>query len=162
MNDWKVKIEQDLGPIYPIFVLETNVDAVRGGILGNLITQLMYLGALDVSIVSTITKKNRPAYLVKVVTKKGAIPSLTRHLITETGTLGVRIREEMRVCIKRELISHSLEISDQVFKIHVKIAYDARNTVIHRKIEFEDLKHISHILNLPIQQLESLIHSKLQ
>ena len=52
-----------------VSVLETNIDDVSGEILGNLVEKLSSaeLGVKDVSIVSGLTKKNRPLSILKVI-----------------------------------------------------------------------------------------------
>ena len=157
MGEWKEDLQQKLGSLYPIFILETNLDDIRGEILGNLFSQLLNAGALDVSIINTISKKNRPGFLLKVITHKDSIAGLTRLIITETGTLGVRIREELRVCLKREIVEKSVTIHGKEYIFHLKMAYDTENNLIHQKIEFEDLKSIASDLKMTIKQVEQQI-----
>ena len=137
MGEWKEDLQQKWGPLYPIFILETNLDDIRGEIIGNLFSQLLDAGALDVTIVNTISKKNRPGFLLKVISNNESIAELTRLIITETGTLGVRIREELRVCLKRKIVEKPVSLHEKMYSIHLKIAYDAENNPIHQKIEFE-------------------------
>jgi len=73
-------------------ILETNVDDVSGEVLGNMIEKIMAQGAKDVTISSAITKKGRPTNLVSVICDSDTMNSIMDLLVTETGTLGVRIR----------------------------------------------------------------------
>ncbi|QEE15444.1 nickel pincer cofactor biosynthesis protein LarC [Promethearchaeum syntrophicum] len=142
-----------------IYTLKTNIDDIRGEILGFLITKLMEKGALDVTIIPTITKKNRPGYLITVITNKDKIDILTELLIKETGTLGVRILKEQRYCLKRKIQEHKISIEGNDFVIHEKIAMDHNGTIIKKKIEFEDLKNVADKLHLSIREVENLLRN---
>ncbi len=74
-----------------IAVLETNIDDATGEILGYTIDKLLAEGAKDVSIIPMVTKKNRPGQIIKVIADQKDVPHLSRVLIDETGTLGVRV-----------------------------------------------------------------------
>ena len=161
MGEWKEDLQEKWGPLFPIFILETNLDDVSGEIIGNLFSLLLDAGALDVTIVSTISKKNRPGFLLKVISNKESIARLIRLIITETGTLGVRIREELRVCLKREIVEKSITLLGKMYLIHLKIAYDAEDKLIHQKIEFEDLKSIALDLKIPVKQIEHQIYKEM-
>ncbi|MHA1562804.1 MAG: nickel pincer cofactor biosynthesis protein LarC, partial [Promethearchaeota archaeon] len=141
----------------PIYKLETNVDDVRGEILGFLITKLMEQGALDVTIIPTITKKNRPGYLISVITNEDDIENLTELLIKETGTLGVRLLKQQRYCLKRKVNEHKISIQGHDFVIHEKIAMDHNGSIVQKKMEFEDLKNVSDILHLSIREVENYL-----
>jgi len=143
----------------PIYKLETNVDDVRGEILGFLITKLMQHGALDTTIIPTITKKNRPGYLIQVITNENNVESLTELLIKETGTLGVRLLKQQRYCLERKVNEHKISIQGQNFIIHEKIGMDHNGNIVQKKMEFEDLKIVADKLHLSIREVENLVES---
>ncbi len=143
----------------PIFNLETNVDDVRGEILGYLITKLMEQGALDVNIIPTITKKNRPGYLISVITNEDKVERLTELLIKETGTLGVRLLKQQRYCLERKVNEHKISIEGHNFVIHEKIAMDQNGNIVQKKMEFEDLKNVADKLHLSIRDVENIVDS---
>jgi hypothetical protein len=145
-----------------IFKLETNVDDVRGEILGFLITKLMENGALDVTIIPTITKKNRPGYLISVITNEDKIESLTEILIKETGTLGVRLLKQQRYCLERKVNEHKISIQGQNFVIHEKIAMDHNGNIVQKKMEFEDLKIVANKLHLSIREVDNIVSDLLR
>ncbi|MFX0133951.1 MAG: nickel pincer cofactor biosynthesis protein LarC, partial [Candidatus Hodarchaeota archaeon] len=75
-----------------VVILETNLDDVSGEILGHAIKTLIDEGqANDVCIIPTITKKNRPGHILKVITDSINEEELIKILMHETGTLGVRV-----------------------------------------------------------------------
>ena len=141
----------------PIYNLETNVDDVRGEILGFLITKLMEQGALDATIIPTITKKNRPGYLISVITNEDKVENLTELLIKETGTLGVRLLKQQRYCLERKVNEHKISIQGHDFVIHQKTAMDHNGNIVQKKIEFEDLKIIADKLHLSIREVDNIV-----
>ena len=141
----------------PIDILETNIDDVRGEILGYLINKLIEEGALDTTIIPTITKKNRPGYLISVITHEEKVESLTELLIKETGTLGVRLLKQQRYCLERTVEERKISIKGHDFIVHQKIALDHNGNIIQKKIEFEDLKTIANMIHLSIREVENII-----
>ena len=74
-----------------MYVLETNVDDATGEIIGHAVERLLEAGARDVCIIPVFTKKNRPGQMIKVIVSKEDVGRLSRLMIEETGTLGVRV-----------------------------------------------------------------------
>lgn len=141
-------------------VLETNVDDVSGEILGNLIEKLIEKGAKDVSIYHGITKKGRPTNLVSVICDDQKVDELVDTLVLETGTLGIRISKSNRFIVPRISTSVQLTLNDHSFEVHYKKSTFKGKTDF--KIEFDDLKKISNIINKPIKETESLLRKKIE
>ena len=141
-----------------ISVLETNIDDVRGEILGGVFDQILSVGALDVSLIPVITKKNRPGHILKVICMEKDEDKLIEHIIRSTGTLGVRIEHHMRYYLEREIVERKIELMGKEFLIHVKQARDEHAKIVSQKIEFEDLKSIAQELDITPLELERQIH----
>ena len=141
-------------------VLETNVDDVSGEILGNLIEKIMNKGAKDVSIYPGITKKGRPTNLISVICDSTLMHEVMDVLISETGTLGIRVSTSERFVIPRKIQQVKVSLEGNIFSIRHKI-YSVKGKS-HFKIEFDDLKHVSEILNKPIKQVEPLIRKEIE
>src|SRR2546428_63609 len=77
-------------------ILETNIDDVSGEAIGLVIDKLMSNGAKDVTVSPAITKKGRLTNLVSVICDSSVVNGLIDILVSETGTLGVRIRTSNR------------------------------------------------------------------
>ena len=136
-------------------ILETNVDDVSGEILGNLIDKLMENNAKDVSIYHGLTKKGRPTNLISVMCDNTTMDKLIKILISETGTLGIRISSSDRIKVPRRLESKTLLIEGKEFAVSYKISeFDGKENF---KIEFDDLKHVSQSLHKSIKDTEKLI-----
>ncbi len=142
-------------------ILETNIDDVSGEIIGLMIDKLISNGAKDVTVSSAITKKGRPTNLVSVICDSSAINGLINTLVSETGTLGVRIRTSNRYVVPRILISVPVVIHGKSFTVRCKIAKDS-DVVKHFKVELEDVKSVSESLDISFKDASELISSEVK
>ena len=141
-------------------ILETNIDDVSGEILGHLIEKIMDQGAKDVSIYPGITKKGRPTNLVCVICDDVKVDTIVDTLVSETGTLGIRISNSNRFVIPRTNHNFSLTFDGKSFEVNYKKS--SHNGKIHFKIEFDDLKNISYALDRPIVDIESFLRKEIE
>jgi hypothetical protein len=141
-------------------ILETNVDDVSGEVLGNMIEKIMAYGAKDVTISSAITKKGRPTNLVSVICDSDTMNSIMDLLVTETGTLGVRVRTSERYIVPRSVKTISVNIHGQSFDIRYKIR--DLNNGSHFKIESDDIKEISGVLSISFKDTEELLNQEVR
>jgi len=142
-----------------VIILETNVDDVSGEILGNLIEKIMNDGAKDASIYHGITKKGRPTSLVSIICDNDTFEKITETLITETGTLGIRVSYSNRIIVPRTIHKIKFTIENKTFDVNYKISsFKGRSTF---KIEFDDLKKIANHLHKSIKETESLIRKEI-
>jgi len=141
-------------------ILETNVDDVSGEVLGNMIEKIMTHGAKDVTISSAITKKGRPTNLVSVICDSDTMNSIMDLLVTETGTLGVRVRTSERYIVPRAVKTLSVNIQGQSFDVRYKIR--GLNNGSHFKIESDDIKEISSVLSISFKETEELLNQEIR
>lgn len=141
-------------------ILETNVDDVSGEVLGNMIEKIMAHGAKDVTISSAITKKGRPTNLVSVICDSDTMNSIMDLLVTETGTLGVRVRTSERYIVPRAVKMLSVNIQGQSFDVRYKIR--DLNNGSHFKIESDDIKQISGVLSISFKETEELLNREIR
>ena len=141
-------------------ILETNVDDVSGEILGHLIEKIMDQGAKDVSIYPGITKKGRPTNLVCIICDDVKVDAVVDTLVSETGTLGIRISNSNRFIVPRTNHNFSLTFDGKSFEVNYKKS--SHNGKIHFKIEFDDLKKISNALDRPIVDIESFLRKEIE
>ncbi len=137
-----------------IEMLETNVDDVSGEILGNLFEELLEMGAKDIVIIPAIMKKGRPAHVIKVIAKPEDTAKLARKIITETGSLGIRVvptRHRLIAARKIEVIK--FEVEGQLYEAAVKIARDSEGILLNISAEFEDCKKIAKNSGVPIKEI---------
>ena len=140
-------------------ILETNVDDISGEVLGNVIEKIMANGAKDVTISPAIGKKGRPTNLISVICDPESMNSLLDLLMSETGTLGVRIRNSQRITIPRSIKKIPLLIENRNFMVRYKTS-GSQNYQF--KVESDDIKSISYSLNKSFKQTEELIRMKIK
>ncbi|MHC1585001.1 MAG: nickel pincer cofactor biosynthesis protein LarC, partial [Candidatus Syntropharchaeia archaeon] len=127
-----------------IEVLETNVDDVTGEVLGNLIGDLIEMGAKDVAIIPAMMKKGRSGHIIQVITESKDTPRMARKIMEETGTLGVRvIPTRHRLIARRKMDSVTIEIKGIKREIPVKIATDTEGRILNISTEFEYARRIA-------------------
>ena len=135
-------------------VLETSVDDVTGEVLGNLIDELMAIGACDAIVIPATMKKGRSGHLIQVIAKPGDSARIARRIIEETGSLGVRISPtKHRLIAKRRIESVRIEIDGVEWDAAVKIATDEGGCIFSISAEFEDAKTISQKTGVPVREV---------
>ena len=137
-------------------ILETNVDDVSGEVLGHMIDKIMENGAKDVTITQGISKKGRPTNLISVICDLKSMNTLLELLISETGTLGVRRRSSERYVVPRTILIVPIKLNEKNFKIRCKITRE-NNIIKNFKIESDDIKKISDLINQSFKKTEELI-----
>ena len=124
-----------------------------------MIEKIMECGAKDVTVSPAITKKGRPTNLVSVICDSESMNSILELLISETGTLGVRIRTSERFVVPRTIITSSLQINDKSFDIRYKTNVKNYNNF---KIEADDIAFVANTLKIPFRQSEELIKTAIK
>jgi uncharacterized protein (TIGR00299 family) protein len=143
-----------------VAVLETNVDDVSGEIVGHVVDRLLAEGAKDVSVIPMLTKKNRPGQIVKVIADQNDAQRLSRVLIEETGTLGVRVYRCERHIVNRESCSVDILVGGAKQLVKVKIAKGANGNIIRIKPEYDDLKRLAEETHKPLRELAEMAVSR--
>jgi uncharacterized protein (TIGR00299 family) protein len=142
-------------------ILETNIDDVSGEVFGNLIDKIMSVGAKDITISSAITKKNRPTHIVSVICDSETINGILETLVSETGTMGVRIRTSSRYVVPRIIVTVPVTIHEKNFVVKCKIV-KVGDVVKHFKIESSDIKLIADSLSLSFKDVSDLVRSQVK
>ncbi|MFQ6080909.1 MAG: nickel pincer cofactor biosynthesis protein LarC [Candidatus Bathyarchaeia archaeon] len=143
-----------------ISVLETNLDDVTGEIIGHTVERLLQEGARDISIIPMFTKKNRPGQILKIIADKTDVERLSRILIEETGTLGVRVYPCERRILNRESIPIDILIDDVKELVNVKVAKDSRGEIVKIKPEYDDIKRVADKTNKSLREITDLVKMK--
>jgi uncharacterized protein (TIGR00299 family) protein len=118
-----------------IAVLEANVDDMNPQAFGFLVERAMATGALDVYGVPAQMKKNRPGLLITVLARPADAARLSRLLLEETTTLGVRQSFSERMVLDRECV----RVDTPFGSIRVKVArHDGR--LLNVAPEYEDCR----------------------
>ena len=142
-------------------ILETNIDDVSGEVFGNMIDKIMSIGAKDITVSSAITKKGRPTHIVSVICDSEVINNVLETLVSETGTLGVRIRTSSRYVVPRVIVTVPVAIHEKNFVVKCKVVKSG-DVVKHFKVESSDIKLIADSLSLSFKDVNDLVRSQVK
>ena len=129
-----------------ITVLEANLDDLNPQVFGYVMDRLFEDGALDAFGVPVQMKKSRPGTLLTVLCKPEDASKLTQLIFTETTTLGVRRRDEMRQTLARRWEKVGTRWGD----VRIKIA-SMNGTVTNYAPEYEDCRRIAAEHHVPLK-----------
>jgi uncharacterized protein (TIGR00299 family) protein len=140
-----------------VYVLETNLDDVSGEIIGFLMERLIGEGVRDVCVVPALMKKSRPGQILKVIVDEGEVERISRMIIDETGTLGVRSYPVKRFVLSREVEPVEVQIGNIVRNVRVKVARGSDGRILNLKPEYEDVRSISIEIGKPFREVERIV-----
>jgi uncharacterized protein (DUF111 family) len=86
-----------------VLLLETTLDDVTPQALAYACERLLEAGALDVWTSATTMKKGRSGHALTVLGRPDGLEPLARCLFEHTTTLGLRVRTEQRLELRREV-----------------------------------------------------------
>lgn len=111
-DDEKADVPQDV-----VVKLETNIDDCTGENLGYVMNKLMEQGARDVYYTPIYMKKNRPAYLLSVISLEENVKALEEIIFKETTTIGIRRSRWERSILERSVETISTPYGDVNAKV---------------------------------------------
>jgi hypothetical protein len=131
-----------------VVVIETNIDDMNPQFYDYLIEKLLAMEVLEVFITPILMKKNRPGHLLTIICPSEKLPSVTKFLLRETTTLGLRWHEEERAKADREILTRETKYG----KIRFKLArWDGR--VVNLSPEYEDCKGSALKKGVPLKEV---------
>jgi pyridinium-3,5-bisthiocarboxylic acid mononucleotide nickel chelatase len=132
-----------------VAVLETALDDLSPQLLAHVAERALATGALDVMLTPVIMKKGRPGTLLTILCNPSEIPALQQLVLSETSTLGVRIRFDRRTCLDRRHAS----VETPYGPIRIKIgAFDQQE--YNAAPEFEDCRAAAAKHNVPLKLVQ--------
>lgn len=87
-----------------MLVVECNIDDSTGEELGLAMEKLFAAGAHDVHFVPCFMKKNRPAYLLRVITSEACRRQMEDIIFRYTTTIGIRHYKAEFTCMERKML----------------------------------------------------------
>ncbi|MHA1491007.1 MAG: nickel pincer cofactor biosynthesis protein LarC [Promethearchaeota archaeon] len=138
-------------------VLETAVDDISGEVIGNFVKNMESENILDLQIIPSITKKNRPGHVIKILCHPEYKYEVIEKIIEELGTLGVRFNTITRICINRKIEKKKIKIKNKMYELRYKISFiESENgkKIVNIKPEYEDLKIISEESGISINKIK--------
>ena len=135
-------------PQETVTILEANIDDLNPQIFGYVMDLLLGQGALDVFCNPVQMKKNRPGMLLTALCRAEDASKLTHLIFTETTTLGVRQREEMRQTLARKWVTVATRWGD----VRLKVA-SMNGSVTNYAPEYEDCRRIATERHVPLKSV---------
>jgi uncharacterized protein (TIGR00299 family) protein len=129
-----------------VTVLEANLDDLNPQVFGYVMDRLLEEGALDAFGMPVQMKKNRPGTLLTVLCKPEDAAKLAQLIFTETTTLGVRRRDEVRQTLARRWEN----VRTQWGEVRIKIA-SMNGSVTNYAPEYEDCRRIASEQHVPLK-----------
>ena len=129
-----------------ITILEANLDDLNPQVFGYVLDRLLEEGALDCFGMPVQMKKNRPGTLLTALCKPEDASKLTQLIFTETTTLGVRRRDEIRQTLARRWEN----VRTPWGEVRIKIA-SMNGKVTNYAPEYEDCRRIAVEHHVPLK-----------
>ncbi|MFI5406434.1 MAG: LarC family nickel insertion protein, partial [Nitrososphaerales archaeon] len=144
-----------------VTVLETNIDDMTGEMIGDLVEKLSKqdVGVKDVTLISGITKKNRPVHILKVICSEDIEKRIIELIFNETGTLGIRKAINERYKLERFSILLPIIIENHEYVINVKISKDQQGKIINVKPEFDNIRELANKLGLSLKKTMETVNN---
>lgn len=124
-------------------LLEVNVDDVTGEVIAHTIGALLDAGAHDAWATPIVMKKGRPAFTVHALCDPSSTEVISRVLVTQTGSLGVR----GSIIERWPQARREVTVRVDGHEIRVKVAGD------RVKVEHDDAARAAAALGLPLREV---------
>ena len=129
-----------------VAVLEANLDDCSPQLLGALVEQLIAHGALDAWVAPVTMKKGRPGHLLGALAPLDKQAELTRLILAESTSLGVRHHLAQRSVLERKHVT----VDTAYGPIRIKLGLDGGQTV-NAAPEFDDCRAAAEKANVPLK-----------
>src|SRR5437764_4470858 len=127
----------------PVVLLEVNVDDATGETLAHAVATLLEAGAHDAWVTPIVMKKGRPAHTVSALADPALAEQVSRVLVGETGSLGVRGQTLQRWPAARAMA----EVEVEGLPVRVKVS------VGRVKVEHDDAARAAPRAGLPLREV---------
>ena len=137
-------------------VLETTIDDMNPQLYGHLTESLFESGAVEVFLTPIQMKKGRPGVLVTALCDPRRSEAVLARLFAESSTIGVRVRRDGRVELRRAIV----EVETPLGRVRVKSAI--LPTGEERRVpEYEDLRRLAKETGRPLIEIMDEVRAAL-
>jgi uncharacterized protein (TIGR00299 family) protein len=133
--------------------IQCNIDDMNPEIYDFVIEKLFKNGALDVFLTPVMMKKNRPGIVLNVLCDVPLIEKLSKVIMEETTSIGLRIARKDKIYIDRFIE----EITTPYGTIKVKVS-KAGNKILNKKPEYESLKKMALNNNISLKEVYNIVN----
>jgi uncharacterized protein (DUF111 family) len=132
-----------------IVLVQTNLDDASGELLGGYFQDmLLEAGALDVNLGPLLMKKGRPGQRLEVLCRESDRENLTRIILTETTTIGVRWFPVQRTILPRTTET----VKSRFGEVRLKCVVLPDGSV-RRTPEYEDCRALARAAGVSVQEV---------
>lgn len=146
-NFLRVMIIEDAADDDRMYVIETNIDDSTAEELGLAMEKLLAAGAADVHFEPCFMKKNRPAYVLRVIAAAKLLPRMEDVIFRNTSTIGLRKYPVERSCMEREIIRVCLPYGE------VEVKKCRLGDIVRYNPEYESVKALAAANDLPFRKV---------
>ena len=133
-----------------VTVIETALDDLSPQVIAYVAEQALVAGALDVMLTPVVMKKGRPGTLLTILADPAKSDEFTQLILRETSSLGVRLRQDKRICLERKHIPVTTEFGE----IRMKVGF-SREAELNAAPEFEDCKAAAQQHGVALKQVQA-------
>lgn len=130
-----------------MYVIETNIDDSTAEELGLAMEKLFAAGAADVHFEPCFMKKNRPAYMLRVVAAAKRLPAMEDVIFRNTSTIGLRKYAVERRCMNREIARVALPCGE------IEVKKCTLGDIARYNPEYESVKLAAESSGLPFREI---------
>ena len=140
-----------------VIEIETSIDDMNPEFFSYLFDSLTDEGALDISVIPAVMKKNRPGHIIKILVRKEKSDKIAEILFRETTTSGLRIRSVKRKILERFFMTVKTKYGEIRIKVH---KMDKMPATISP--EYEDCKKAAQEHKVPLKNVynEAIIEAQ--
>ena len=136
-------------------MIETNIDDMSPELLAYVQERLFDLGARDVWFSPIQMKKNRPATMLSALVPSDLESRAVTLVMTETSSLGVRVRPVARYEADREVV----DVETSLGTVQVKVKR-LEGAVVSVSPEYEACRRIAVDRDMPLQEVYRIIQNE--
>jgi uncharacterized protein (TIGR00299 family) protein len=134
-----------------VVVIETNIDDMSPQHYELAVERLFAAGARDVWLTPIVMKKGRPAITLSAIADPSAEAAVARAMLTQTTTIGVRVRAERRHVLERAAATVTTPYGV------VRVKRSGVNGTARAHPEYDDLLRIAREHDLPLPEVARVV-----
>jgi uncharacterized protein (TIGR00299 family) protein len=138
-----------------VVVLEANIDDMSPQHYELAVERVFAAGAHDVWLTPIIMKKGRPAITLSALADPADERAVARAMLTQTTTIGVRVRAERRHVLPRSVATIETPLGS------VRVKRSGTNGTLRVRPEYDDLARIARERALPLAEVVRIVETSL-
>ena len=135
-------------------IIECNIDDMNPELYDYVVNRLFEAGAQDVFLTPIVMKKMRSAQKISVLCSRDTFDAMTKILMQETTTLGVRSYCVDKWMLQREMVV----VETSLGKVRVKKSYGSG--IVKFKAEYDDCIEIARKQNRPLPEVMHIVQQE--